>query len=69
MGFRTVAIGRGRDKEKLAKDWGHTSTSIAPPRMPPRYFSVWAGRERFLLQEPAVMPWEYLCLVLQPAAS
>jgi propanol-preferring alcohol dehydrogenase len=35
MGFRTVAIARGAEKEQLAKELGHISISIARPRMSP----------------------------------
>ena len=56
-------------RKSWRKTWARTSTSILPPRMPQRSCSVWAGRERFLQQEPVVMPWDHLCPVLQPAAS
>ena len=36
LGFRTVAIARGTDKEALARELGATSTSTAPPATPPR---------------------------------
>src|SRR5258708_18621047 len=56
-------------RKSLRKIWALTSTSILRPTMPQQYCSVWAGRERFLQQEPVVMPWDHLCPVLQRAAS
>lgn len=43
-GFRTVAIARGREKEKLASEWVRTNTSTAPPMILRRAFfrSTWA---------------------------
>src|SRR5438132_10623184 len=56
-------------RKSLRKTWAHTFTSILPSRMPQQYCSVWVERERFLQQEPVVMPWDHLCPVLQPTAS
>ena len=36
MGFRTVAIARGEDKEPLARSSGRAITSNSQTRMPPR---------------------------------
>src|SRR6516164_1948792 len=69
MGFRTVAIGRGRDKENLQKIWAHTFTSMVPSRTPQRCCSAWAGPERFSQREPVVMLWGDLWPVSQFAAS
>src|SRR5213594_1028607 len=55
-------------RKSLRKTWAHTFTSILPSRMPQQYCSVWVERERFLQQEPVVMPWDHLCPVLQPAS-
>jgi len=48
MGFRTVAIGRGREKEKLRKTWARTSTSILPPRMPAAVLQRMGGARAIL---------------------
>ena len=64
MGFRTVAIGRGREKEKLAKIWARTSTSILPSRMPRRCCSAWAGPEQFSQRPPVGAPWDRWCPAL-----
>jgi D-arabinose 1-dehydrogenase-like Zn-dependent alcohol dehydrogenase len=69
MGFHTVAIGRGREKEKLAKDLGahvYIDTAVV---MPQRYCSGWAGPGRFSQQLPVVVQWGHLSPVLQSAAS
>jgi NADPH:quinone reductase-like Zn-dependent oxidoreductase len=68
LGFYTVAIGRGREKEKLAKDLGAHVISILLPTMPQGHYSVWMGQERFS-QLPVVMVWGRLCPVLRSAAN
>jgi propanol-preferring alcohol dehydrogenase len=57
MGFHTVAIGRGRDKEKLAKDLGAHVYIDTQATMRQRYCSVWAEPERFSLPAPVAMLW------------
>ena len=44
MGFDTVAIARGRDKEPLARQLGARFTSTARSRTPPRSSPGWAER-------------------------
>src|SRR5216683_2914527 len=56
-------------RKSLRRIWARTSTSILPPMMLQRYYSVWAAPERFSQQPPVVMVWGHLFLVLQPAAS
>jgi len=68
MGFHTVAIGRGREKEKLAKDLGAHVYIDAAVDDPQRRSSVWAGPERFS-QPPQCVRWGHWCLVLRSAAS
>jgi D-arabinose 1-dehydrogenase-like Zn-dependent alcohol dehydrogenase len=69
MGFRTAAIGRGRDKEKLAKDLGAHVSLTLPPMMSQQCCSVWAGRERFSLQAQAAMRWGHSCRVFRHAGG
>jgi D-arabinose 1-dehydrogenase-like Zn-dependent alcohol dehydrogenase len=68
MGFRTVAIGRGREKEKLAKELG-AHVYIEPSMMLQRHYSVWAEPELFSQQLPAAALWGRSCPVLQPVGS
>src|SRR5207237_6964550 len=68
MGFRTVAIGRGREKEKLAKDLGahlYIDTAVEDAAA---VLQRMGGAGAILQQPPVVMRWDHLCPVLQPAA-
>jgi alcohol dehydrogenase, propanol-preferring len=69
MGFHTVAIGRGREKEKLRKIWARTSTSIRPSTMRQRHCSVWAGPGRFSQRLLVAARWGHWCQVSRPAGS
>jgi len=55
MGSVLVAIGRGREKEKLAKDLARKSTSIVAARMPQRCCNAMAGARAILATELVVM--------------
>lgn len=59
MGFRTVAIGRGSDKEKLAKDLGAHVFIDALPRMPRTRCFGWAEPGLFSQQEPVERRWRH----------
>ena len=57
MGFRTVAIARGREKEKLATELGAHSYIDSEARMPQSHCSVWAGPRSFSRPQQVVARW------------
>src|SRR5215471_4649693 len=69
MGFRTVAIGRGREKEKLAKDLGAHVYVDAAAEDATAVLQVWAEPEPFSQRAPVATLWGSLCPVLPLAAS
>jgi len=70
MGFRTVAIGRGADKEKLAQKFRRpTSTSTPPSTTPPPHSKNWAAPKPSSPPPPAVAPWDHSSPASPPAAS
>jgi D-arabinose 1-dehydrogenase-like Zn-dependent alcohol dehydrogenase len=69
MGFHTVAIGRGGEKEKLAKDLGahvYIDTAVDDAAA---VLQRWAERGQFSRQLPVLRRWVHLCPVLESAAS
>jgi alcohol dehydrogenase, propanol-preferring len=69
MGFRTVAIGRGREKEKLAKDLGaHVYIDTAAEDTVAELQRM-GGARAILATVPVVLRWGRLCPVSQSAAS
>ncbi len=58
MGFKTVAIARGKDKEPLARqDWARRTISIARLRIRRPSWRTWGVQRRFLPPRRAVTPW------------
>jgi alcohol dehydrogenase, propanol-preferring len=69
MGFRTVAIGRGSEKEKLAKELGahvYIDTAVDDAAAVLQHMG---GARAILATAPVAMLWGHLCPVLQPAGS
>src|SRR5258708_35104901 len=56
-------------RKSLRKTWVRTSTSILLSRIAQPYYSVWAARERFLQQPPALVPWDHVCRGLDPPGN
>ena len=69
MGFRTIALGRGREKEKLAADLGahvYIDTAVDDAVA---VLQRMGGAERSSQRVPVVPQWVHWCRVLLPAGN